>query len=228
LVACRRKLAKNEIADLACLFRESPLTTILDVGANVGFMSWQFAKTFPQATVYALEPDPTPRHVFQKTHGTNPQIRIFPIAAADRDGELAFVQRKVSCNSSLLGIEGQPDSDAKSTRVKATTLDRFCLDQSIGHINLLKTDTEGADLLVLRGAKRMLGCGCIDVVMSEVLFVPIYEGQATFDEIAGFLKGYGYMIFNVYVGRETPIGQACYANAIFTSSTLRQRLAKPN
>jgi len=108
--------------------------------------------------------------------------------------------------------------------VKATTLDRFCAEHSISRIDLLKTDTEGADLLVLQGAKGMLDRDSIDVIMAEVLFVQIYKAQATFDEIAGFLKTFGFAIFNLYVARETPCGQACYGNAIFLGRRLQKRL----
>jgi FkbM family methyltransferase len=209
------------VRDLACVFRANPPTTILDVGANVGFMSWQLAKTFPQATVFALEPDPAAFHVLQKTHGTNPRIRAFPLAAADRDGELSFVQRGLSNNSSLLAVDGRPDGDAlKTIKIEATTLDRFCTDHGIGHIDLLKTDTEGADLIALRGAQGLFARGCIDVVMSEVLFVPTYQGQPTFDEIAGFLKGFGFRIFNIYIAQETRNGQACYGNAVFINRNI--------
>ena len=222
--ARRRKLSKNEVGDLASLFRDSPPATVLDVGANVGFMSWQFAKAFPKATVFALEPDPAPRRILEQTHGTNPRIRIFPVAAADCEGELPFVQRRVSCNSSLLTVDGRADSDAvQSIQVKAATLDQFCCDQAIRHIDLLKTDTEGADLLVLRGAKGLFERNCVDVVMSEVLFVPTFQGQASFDQIAGFLKDFGFLIFNIYIGREEPNGQACYGNAIF----IRNGFGKP-
>jgi FkbM family methyltransferase len=222
-----RRVTKDEISDLGRLFRDENPKTIVDVGANVGFMTWQFTKLFRNAIVYALEPDPFPRRILESTHGGNPRVRIFPIAAADRDEELAFVQRGVSCNSSLLEMATDARGHMENTiRVQASTLDGFCTKHSIPHIHLLKTDTEGADLLVLQGAKSMLGQGAIDVVMAEVFFVPTYKGQATFDEIAGFLKTYGFAIFNLYIGRETSYGQACYGNAIFVGRRLQQALGK--
>ena len=42
-------------------------------------------------------------------------------------------------------------------RVPATTLDRYCSDQGVSRIDLLKIDVEGAELQVLQGAARMLG-----------------------------------------------------------------------
>jgi FkbM family methyltransferase len=226
LAAYERRLTKNEMPDLVSLFRDENPKTIFDVGANVGFMTWQFTKLFRSAVVYALEPDPLPRRSLESTHGGNPRVRIFPIAAADRDEELAFVQRGLSCNSSLLEMATDARGHKENTiRVQASTLDRFCAERSITHIDLLKTDTEGADLLVLQGAKSMLGQGAIDVIMAEVLFVPTYKGQATFDEIARFLKAYDFRVFNVYIVGETSRGQARYGNAIFVGKRLQQQLA---
>jgi FkbM family methyltransferase len=227
LAAYERRLTKNEMPDLVSLFRGENPQVILDVGANVGFVTWQFATAFKNAVIYALEPDPVPRRILESTHGSHPRVRIFPVAAADRQGELAFVQRGVSCNSSLLELATDARGHRENTiRVQASTLDRFCAEHSITHIDLLKTDTEGADLLVLQGAQGLLGRGAIEVVMAEVFFVPTYQGQATFDEIAGFLKTYGFALFNLYIGRETPGGQACYGNAIFVGRRLQQALGK--
>ena len=221
-----RKIVKDEVADLACLLQQNPPKVIFDVGANVGFMTWQLIRAFPSATVFAFEPDPTPLRVLEQTHGRNPRIRIFPIAAADREGELPFLQRDISCNSSLLEADRLTDvASRNSIQVKAETLDHFCARQSILHIELLKTDTEGADLLVLKGARGLLAAGGVDVVMSEVLFAPTYKGQATFDEIAGYLKNFGFLIYNIYIGRETGIGQACYANVIFIGQHFQQNVS---
>jgi FkbM family methyltransferase len=227
-LACyKRRLTKNEMSDLVCLFQDENPEIIVDVGANVGFLAWQFTKAFRKTIVYALEPDPVPLGVLQATHGANPQIRIFPVAAADRDGERAFVQRTVSCNSSLLETAaGEGGNTEHTIKVAACTLDGFCAKHSISHIHLLKTDTEGADLLVLQGARNLLAQGCIDAVMIEVFFVPTYKGQATFDEIAGFLKSYGFGLFNVYIASETNYRQARYGNAIFVGQRLQQALGK--
>jgi FkbM family methyltransferase len=220
-----RRLRKNEVSDLARLFQGEDPRTVFDVGANVGFLSWQFLKVFRNAAIYAFEPDPVPFGTLQATHGANPRVRVFRIAAADKEGEVAFRQRGVSCNSSLCDMAGGSSKDGGQTiKVKATTLDRFCAEESITHIDLLKTDTEGADLLVLNGAKGILGQGGIEVAMAEVLFVPIYKGQATFDEIARFLRAYDFRVFNVYIGGETPRGQARYGNAIFVGKRLQQKL----
>jgi FkbM family methyltransferase len=226
LKSYERRLNKNEIRDLVALFHSQDVRVIFDIGANVGFVTWEFSQAFPDAIIYAFEPDPVPRKVLESTHGGHRGVRIFPIAMADRQGELTFVQRPVSCNSSLLGWASVECRGGETTiRVEANTLDNFCASNSINHIDLLKVDTEGGDFLVLKGAQNMLIKGAIDVVMVEVIFVPTYEGQATFNEIVEFLKSHGFAFFNIYIGRETPFGHACYGNVIFVGERMQKALA---
>jgi hypothetical protein len=47
-------------------------------------------------------------------------------------------------------------------------LDRYCADERIAHIDLLKIDVEGFEQRVLAGADELLTRGCVDVVLVEV------------------------------------------------------------
>jgi hypothetical protein len=51
--------------------------------------------------------------------------------------------------------------------VPLTTLDLYCADAGIDRIHIVKCDTEGHDLSVLRGASGMLASGRIDVFQFE-------------------------------------------------------------
>jgi hypothetical protein len=91
----------------------------------------------------------------------------------------------------------------------------------LSKVDVLKIDTEGADFRVLQGAQGMLAKGAIDAIMTEVFFVPTYKGQASLDEMAAFLKTFGFRIFNIYIAREASCGQACYGNVIFVAKRLQ-------
>jgi hypothetical protein len=51
LAAYECRLTKNEMPDLVSLFRGKNPQVILDVGACVGFVTWQFAAAFPNAVI---------------------------------------------------------------------------------------------------------------------------------------------------------------------------------
>jgi hypothetical protein len=57
--------------------------------------------------------------------------------------------------------------------------------------NILNIDVQGAELLVLRGAERMLAF--VDMINVEVNFAELYAGCAQIDEIDDFLDQRGFV-----------------------------------
>lgn len=51
--------------------------------------------------------------------------------------------------------------------VELATLDLYCAEASVDHIHIVKCDTEGNDLAVMRGAAGLLAAGRIDVLQFE-------------------------------------------------------------
>jgi hypothetical protein len=66
------------------------------------------------------------------------------------------------------------------------------------HIDLLKIDTQGFDLEVLRGAAEMLCRRAIDTLLVEVNFISLYKGQGSFGEVERFLAEKGYGLLTLY------------------------------
>jgi len=56
----------------------------------------------------------------------------------------------------LIAKRFEADPAARRARVTITTIDAFCSANNIDQISVLKTDTEGFDAEVLRGADKML------------------------------------------------------------------------
>jgi hypothetical protein len=99
------------------------------------------------------------------------------------------------CNS-LLAANQNLNSTAHQkigeVDITVTTLDLFCQEKKIESLDLLKTDCQGFDLRVLRGAEKMLSAGRIKVIQSESLFAPEYDGQGWSFEILHFLSDLNY------------------------------------
>jgi hypothetical protein len=98
--------------------------------------------------------------------------------------------------------------------VPVTTIDSYLHNRRLTHIDLLKIDTQGFDLEVLRGATEMLRRRAVDTVLVEVLFAPLYKGQANFGEVERFMaeKGYGLLGFYEVARPKSCIGwvTACF------------------
>ena len=117
-------------------------------------------------------------------------------------------------------------SNTGSVTVPTTTLDQFCAEHEIKHINVLKLDIQGGELLALRGAQRMLAAGAIDLIYSEVSFSPIYDGQAFFHDLAPLLLGYGYPLYNLFPLTHTRNGIVSWTDAIWISSEMERGLTE--
>ena len=87
--------------------------------------------------------------------------------------------------------------DFSEINVQTQTLDSFCLDKKIENIDVLKIDTEGNELNVLKGAKRLLSENKINLIYTE-----ISETKKKFLEkeksIINFLNSYNFELKKKY------------------------------
>jgi hypothetical protein len=99
--------------------------------------------------------------------------------------------------------------------IPATTVDDYCDEKGIGQIDLLKIDTEGAELQVMKGARKMLKSRRIKCLTFEF-------GQTTFDmgnrpeEIEDFLAEMNYNVRNIVKGNPVFPGRESVETAKFS------------
>jgi hypothetical protein len=82
-------------------------------------------------------------------------------------------------------------------KVRTERLDAFCSQSRVPRIDLLKLDTQGTELAVLRGAGTLFDPRYISAVFTEILLIPVYEGQANFDEFVSLFYSRGYRLVDV-------------------------------
>lgn len=82
--------------------------------------------------------------------------------------------------------------------MKIETLDDFCTANGISEINLLKIDTEGHDLSVLKGAECMLNSMHIDMIQVEAGMHIGNTFHIQFEKFKDFLEPKGYFLFKIY------------------------------
>jgi hypothetical protein len=126
--------------------------------------------------------------------------------------EIASVGGTSERNSLVPGLN-QAEATEK-TNVELDTVDAYCQSGGIRRVDLLKTDTEGFDLEVLRGATRMLEAGRIGYVLCEVSFDRADRRHTNFFQVYEFLSGYGHHFLGLYhVIHEG--GRFSFGNALF-------------
>lgn len=93
--------------------------------------------------------------------------------------------------------------ERRSVRIK--TLDSLAEEHGVVGPVVLKVDTEGFELNVLRGAEQVLKMS--DLVVLEVAFIPP-QGVPEFCEISEFMNTHGFALYDILGLRERPIDGA--------------------
>lgn len=101
--------------------------------------------------------------------------------------------------------------------MKIETIDCFITANQISTIDLLKTDTEGYDSAVLRGAENALSQNCIAFIYSEVGFIKADTRHTFFPELNDFLGRFGFEFYDLYEIAHSPHRGIQYCNALFVN-----------
>lgn len=121
---------------------------MLDVGAHFGGSSQYFVDRGWRC--HCFEPDVRNRETLAARFQEQARVTIHPVALGEAAMEAASFFRSPESTgiSSLLPFR---DSHEQTGQVPVTTLDLFTSTHGIDHVDFLKIDAEGWDLMVLRG-----------------------------------------------------------------------------
>lgn len=197
---------------------------IFDVGAHIGRTVATYRELFPGATVWPFEPFDESFQTISRRFAGDPKVRPQQLAVAEAPSTRRFFVNSESNTNSLLPaapetgyyIRGVNLTENRRTiEVQVTTLDRFCADNNIPRIDVLKLDVQGAELLALRGAADLLRRKAISIIYAEAQFADQYQNQVWFCELWKFLREAGYDLFGLYDTWRGPGGYLYFADALF-------------
>ena len=182
---------------------------IVDVGANVGRWSTamlaaaQGAGRTSDLSMHIFEPS---AYTFDCLAATlyGQEVNLHRMALGDRAGSsLLHVMKPGAGTNSLHAPPGVPP-DGPSEEVIITTLDSYVERAGLDELALVKIDTEGHDLAVLRGAYRLFAEQRISAAQFEYNHRWIYARYYLRDAFE-LLEPLGYRI-----GKLTPVGVEFY------------------
>jgi FkbM family methyltransferase len=169
-----------------------PPEIIVDAGANVGITSVYYANKYPQAKIYAIEPEPSNFELLVRN--TAKYSAIVPIQAAlwSGDGHVSLDER--DHNGRPGGAWSFFVSESKGKSVRAITVQTLMIENGLSVIDILKMDIEGAEKEVFEkcdwlSTVRVLAIelhdrfkpGCSDVVTSATQeFTKTQHGEVAF------------------------------------------------
>lgn len=133
------------------------LRTVVDAGANRGAWTRMLLERAPHvARIVLFEPAPRAADALRAELASTRGITIVEAALSDRVADAAaFFEDPGEGETSSL-TRGASTTAAVERQVRVTTLDEALAQLGIDAVDLLKIDTEGNDLAVLRGASALL------------------------------------------------------------------------
>lgn len=211
----------NLQTDLKTLIKsENPIC--FDVGANEGQTISLLQNLFSKPTIHAFEPSSTVfRSLELKKH--NPEVFLHNFALGDSTSEKEFTNYESSVLSSFFDLEDCQEnrfrnvSKISNEMVHVKMVDDFVETNHIKKIDLLKIDTQGYDLNVLKGASQTFQKGMIENVFIEMNFARIYEGQAHHSDIFDFLYLHGLSLIDYYE-KNRQGNKLAWCTALFSKS----------
>jgi FkbM family methyltransferase len=211
---------KNIFRDVRALAGEDA-QHMFQVGAHHGGEVDLYLKCFPRARIHCFEPAPSAFALLSGKFAGNERVALHQMAMSDRAGSVEFFVNSVAETNSLYPFATDAQRYCKgveqgaATHVRAGAVDDLVRDLEIDVLDVLNLDVQGAELAVLRGAEGLLRRKQIRVVIAELIFVPVYEGQAPSYTVQNFLGGHGYRLYDFYNFAYDDSGQLLWGDAVF-------------
>lgn len=192
---------------------------VIDVGAADGDFAAHVLASLPDAEILCI--DPLARHATAlRQRFAKRNVRVEQVALGETESEALFYETMHPHSSSLLPprehIQHFPSASGNTKRyaVPVVRLDQLLADMDQRRIDLLKIDTQGYELPVLRGAAVSLQV-CPQVIV-EMSLRPLYEGQASFEEVMRFLNQCGFHMTDYAEGaRSYTTGEILQIDVLF-------------
>jgi FkbM family methyltransferase len=194
--------ASSEVASVLAGLLDDPIV-IADVGCR-----WGFADTWgalgDRCHAIGFEPDEDECERLRERYHDRPWVTIVSHALGAEAGSATLhLTREPACSSLYQPLDEVVDRHprlevqrlADRQRIELITLDDWCAQSGVDRIDLIKLDTQGSELDVLRGAARTLE-GAI-AIQTEVEFNRMYEAQPLFGDLDRFLRDHGFMLWHL-------------------------------
>ena len=171
--------------------RES--SVVWDIGANVGVFAFAAASVAKKGSALAVEPDTWLAQLIRRSlllkENRRLRIQVLPSAIADINGVATLlIANRGRASNALEAVGGRSQTGGIRERIIVPTLTLDTLLDFFEPPTFVKVDVEGAEVMVLTGARRLL---------SEVRpTIYIEVGEEAAGEVASILRGVSYELFD--------------------------------
>jgi FkbM family methyltransferase len=214
---------RDQIRDFAT--HVAPMVTapvVFDVGTNRGQILDKMLVELPGAVFHAFEPNVELGKELRAKYAARRNVHVVTKGVGSANGTMRLNIYRYDETCSFLPLTShfrglKWAAPMGQVEVPVVTLDSYCQELKIPEVHLVKLDTQGFELEVLKGAERSLSE--VWAVYSEVQFSPIYEGQAEFWQLDRFMREHDFRLYNFYhLGTHAETGQLGAGDAMWVNN----------
>jgi len=189
-------------------------SVLVDVGALKG----DFSKTLLRESVVSksilFEPNPDSYRELA-AHLSSENTTLVNAAVSSTSGIAQFSFGEDPATGSLHAPTDLTPPSTKKLEVQLIALDDYAsTHELLTRISILKIDTQGADLHVLKGAEQLLAFSQ-PIVVAELIFAPLYENQDSAAEIMDWMGKHGYVFAGIFDDFYSKEGCISWCDAVF-------------
>jgi FkbM family methyltransferase len=180
---------KDVLERLPTLLRNNSL--LVDVGASLGQYTRAMCQAVRNSDLYAIEADPIrveqlKRNCQEWGQGSTNKLAVLHMALTDHTGEASFFVTNSDVSGSLTPHKTPCPVEWEEITIPSSTLDQLFPERCP---DFIKIDVEGAELAVLRGAKRILAQN------DTIFLIELHDwpsGSHRADEVRRLMRSAGY------------------------------------
>ena len=164
------------------------IKVVFDIGAHTGEWARYARRLLPNASIFCVEANPQ----LKQPPGEPPRGGwANAVLSAPEITEVAFYATGGTGDSYLKELTPHYDN-VRPLLLPATTLDDLAIKKKWPPPQLLKLDTQGSELDILRGSTKTLKS--VKILVAEVPVTPYNQGAPSFDAYVTFMCNLGFTV----------------------------------
>lgn len=186
-------------------------SNVWDIGSNIGVFAFAAASIALKGSTLAIEADNWLVQLMRKSSSLRENsalnIKILGSAISDRNGVATFlIANRGRASNCLEAVGGRSETGGIRERVTVPTLTLDTLMEFFSPPNFVKIDVEGAESMVLKGARRLLS------EIRPTIYIEV--GREANDEVTAILKENSYVLYD---GSKSLIEQSPLSSCTFNT-----------
>ncbi|ABW66337.1 FkbM family methyltransferase [Desulfosudis oleivorans] len=166
------------------------IDSVVDIGGSNGTWSLKAMKVFPAASFVAIEPLVERKEELLRLVRRFPKFSFELCAAGETDGDTATLTIAQDLDGSTINGHG-----GETRRVPVRTIDAIVAKHNLSGSFLLKFDTHGYELPILKGAKQTLEK--TSVIIMEVYNFQISQNALRFHKMCAHMENLGFRCYDM-------------------------------